>query len=291
MSFPSPNTLIYKEDWTEVYQAELDEPVKFFDFCEVVFSDARLVHFPFNTDPTLTSITRNCAYSTNELVRTDESVTVSDSVISPFFIDRADLVQTGYNEQMAMAARSAQLIKEDLESSVYADHGTATNFGTSDIGGGGSSTTLITVSASNVDDITRGVKRAIRAAGGESKLSRQGGFFVWRPADLELLEQFMQANGFGTADVALRAGGGDAQVGFPYLGFTHWSSNLLAANHVIAGVQKAYYMYILRATWGETIVNPYDPGQTSGISIVNRADFREKLWNKNIPVVFDVNVN
>ena len=121
-------------------------------------------------------------------------------------------------------------------------------------------------------------------------LSRKGGFFVWRPADLELLEQFMQANGFGTADVALRGGGGDAQVGFQYLGFTHWNSNLLAVNHLLAGVKKAYYLYILRATWGERIVNPYDPGNTSGISIVHRADFREKVWTRNKPVIFDINV-
>lgn len=193
MSYPSPNTLIYKEDWTALYQAELDEPVKFFDFAEVVFTDARVVHFPYTTDPTLIAGTRSCAEQSNELTRTDESVTVNDRVVAPWFIDHADLAQTGYDELAHISQRSAQLIKEDLESSLYADHAAVTDFGTSSIGGGGADTTTITVSASNVDDVVRAVKRRIRTAGGEAMLSRNGGFFVWRPADLELLEQFMQA--------------------------------------------------------------------------------------------------
>lgn len=193
MSYPSPNALIYKEDWTTLYQAELDEPVKFMDFAEVVFTDARIVHFPYTTDPTLSAITRNCAHQSNELTRTNEQVTVNDSVIAPWFIDYADLAQTGYDELAHISTRSAQLIKEDLESSIYADHANVTDFGTASIGGGGADTTAITVSASNVDDIVRAVKRRIRSAGGETLLSRNGGFFVWRPADVELLEQFMQA--------------------------------------------------------------------------------------------------
>lgn len=289
-SYPSPNALIYKEDWTALYQSELDEPVKFFDFAEVVFTDSRVVHFPYTTDPTLVSGTRNCTEQPNELTRTDESVTVSDRVIAPWFIDYADLSQTGYDELAHMSLRSAQLIKEDLESSIYADNGAVTDFGTASIGGGGADTTTITVSASNVDDIVRAVKRRIRTAGGEAMLSRNGGFFVWRPADLELLEQFMQANGFGTADQALRAGGGDAQTGFNYLGFTHWGSNLLAANHVLAGVKKAYYMYILRETWGKRYVADPASGGDSGIGIQFRADFREMAWERYDDVLFDVNV-
>lgn len=87
-------------------------------------------------------------------------------------------------------------------------------------------------------------------------------------------------NGFGTADVALRVGGGDAQAGFPYLGFTHWSSNLLAANHVLAGVKKAYYMYILRETWGKRYFSELASGPTLGVSINFRADFREMAWER-----------
>lgn len=291
MSYPSPNSLIYKEDWTELYQAELDEPVKIFDFCEVVYSNARKVHFPYTTDPTLSAITRNCAHQNNTITRTDENATVNDSVVAPWFIDHADLAQTGYDELAQLSKRSAQLIKEDLESSVYADHANCTDFGTSSIGGGGAATTAIDVSAANVDDIVRALKREIRQAGGEAALSKQGGFCVWFPSDIEYLEQFTQANGFVTADQALRAGGGDAQVGFPYLGFTHWSSNLLTNNHMLAGVKKAKYLYILRETWGKRYFNPNASGPTSGVEFHWRADFLEKSWTKLKPVLFDVNTN
>ena len=97
-------------------------------------------------------------------------------------------------------------------------------------------------------------------------------------------------NGFNTSDTALAGGGVDAQVGFSYMGFTHWSSNLLASNHLLAGVKKAYYVYILRATWGSIMVDENDPGQNSAVSIVSRIDFREQVWNKMKPVIFDVNI-
>lgn len=289
MAVFSPNTTIYKEDWTITYQAELDEPVKFFDFAKVIFSNSRLVHFPFNTDPTATSFTRNCPYTLVPVVRTDDNVTIDDNSIIPQIIDKGDLAQTGYNEQMEIAKRQAVLNKEDVESSIYNDHGNCTDFGTENLSGGAGSS-QITVSSSNVDDIVRNIKRTIRTAGGESMLSRDGGFIVWRPKDLELLEGFMMANGFTQADLALKGGGGDAQVGFTYFGFTHWGSNLLAANHLLAGVKKAYYLYILRSTWGSIMVDDKDPGQNSAVAIVSRIDFREQVWTKLKPVLFDINV-
>lgn len=98
-------------------------------------------------------------------------------------------------------------------------------------------------------------------------------------------------NGFGTADTALKAGGGDAQTGFQYLGFTHWSSNLLATGHLLAGVKKAYYMYILRETWGKRYFNPYASGPTSGVEVHFRADFNEMAWERFDDVLFDLNVS
>ena len=188
---------------------------------------------------------------------------------------------------MELATRQAILLNESIEEAVYDDHGNMTDFGTSDIGGGGSSTSQITVSVTNVDDIIRGLGKTIREAEGESLWERNGAFFVWRPADFEVLEAYMQANGFASADRALVKGIG---MRIDYMGFTHYSSNLLDANHVIAGVKKAPTVGILKATYGQIMVNDKDPDSVSGISVVSRVDFKEKIWVKTKPVVFDINV-
>ena len=74
------------------------------------------------------------------------------------------------------------------------------------------------------------------------------------------------------------------------MGVTHFSSNLLAANHVIAGVKNVYSLGILRSTFGQIMVDDKDPSQTSGISVVSRVDYKEKVWFKTKPVIYDVNV-
>jgi len=106
------------------------------------------------------------------------------------FIDRADEAQTPYASQMEIADLQGQLINEYYETDMLANHAMWTDFDNSQIGGAAGN---ITVSASNIDDIIRGVKREIGEANGKNLMKQHGAFIVWRYADLELLEQFCQA--------------------------------------------------------------------------------------------------
>lgn len=292
MAFDNGNTVVNKEAWALRIQEELDEPNKYEDICDVIFTRDKVVHNPYGTDPTVQTITRNCAYDNNPIVLTDESVTVNGVGLLAEVIDRADLSQSGYLDQMQRAERQAVLLKETIESNVYGDHAARTDFGNEDLttleSGG---TTQITVSATNIDDIIRQVYATILAKGGAAMFERHGGFFVWRPADFSVLLGFMQANGFAVADNALMGDQGNPSLGgVEFMGFTHYTSNLLTANHAVAGVKKAYKLYILPDTFGQIMVDEKDPGQISGVSVVSRVDFIEKLWNKVVPIVYDVNV-
>jgi hypothetical protein len=95
----------------------------------------------------------------------------------------------------------------------------------------------------------------------------------------------MMANGFSTADAALKGG---VKGGVEYMGFTHYQSNLLTAGHLLAGVKKLYHLGILRATYGQVIVDEKDPGLVSGVGITSRIDIGIKAWAKTKPVLFDV---
>mgnify|MGYP001614528605 CR=1 FL=1 len=143
-----------------------------------------------STVPTMQAHTRGTAYTHQTLVITSDSITIDQSANIPMFVDRADEAQTPYSKQMEIADLQGQLINENYESKMLAAHASFTDFTNASIGGSAGN---ITVSASNIDDIIRGVKREIGEANGKNLMKRHGAFIVWRYADLELLEQFCQA--------------------------------------------------------------------------------------------------
>lgn len=281
------NSVVYAEDWAVKLQERLTEPVKWKDICHVVYSNTKVLHNPYLTEATVQSGTRGTQYTMQDVTMTDENVSIDTFKILPQFIDRADLAQQTYADQMVLADKQGILLNEAIESAVYADFANLTTFDNTELGGAAGN---ITVSATNIDDIVRAVKRKIRVAGGQQLMERNGVFIVWRPTDLEILEAFMQANGFTTADKALNADPVGSNQGIQFMGVTHYSSNLLTAGHVIAGVKKTYHLGILKDTYGQIVVNEKDPLNTSGISIVSRVDFKGKVWTKVKPVLFNITV-
>src|SRR3990167_728567 len=278
----------YKEQWSIALQEELDAPTVWKDICRVEYTNLYILHNPYLTDPSVSTGTRGCPYVYSSITITDDDTTISNFRLVPQFIDRADIAQLGnYARISELAKRQAVIINEALESAVFALYGSATDMGTETFTNTAGST-QITVSATNIDDIIRAVKREIREAGGESIANREGIFIAWRPADFEILEGFMQANGFVTADEALK--GGARRNGIEYMGVTHYSTNFLTANHVIGGVKKGIHLGILQETYGQIMVNDKDPAEQSGIGIVTRVDYAGKIWQRMSGIVFDINV-
>lgn len=280
------NTIVNKEDWAVTLQQRLNEPTKWKDICQVEYTDTKVLNNPYLTDPVVQTGTRSSPYTFQAVTETNESITINTFKILPQFIDRADLAQSGYLKQMEMADRQATLLNEQIEASVFADFGSMTTFDASTLSGGSGS---ITVSASNIDDIIRGIYQQILAASGAQRLERNGAFIVWRPADFNLLQAFAQANGFATADAALKGNFSNPSIGgFDYMGFTHYTSNQLTAQHLIAGVKKVYHLGILRATYGQIVVDDKDPQATSGVSVVSRVDYKGIVWTKVKPLLYNV---
>jgi hypothetical protein len=274
--------IVYQEDWVTTLQDRLSEQTKWKDFMKVDISNTRTLHNPYRSDPTVAALTPYTAYTPAQVAMTDESVTIDAPFVVAEIIDRADLAQSGYLRQMELADMQGVMLNERIESYIYSQHAQLTDFDNTGIGGGAGN---ITVSDTNVDDIIRGIKREVSEANGDTLADRNGMFIVWRPADFEKLESFMQNNGFVVADNALKGG---VKGGVDFMGVTHYKSNLLTAGHLLAGVKKVYHLGILRDTYGSIMVNEKDPGNVSGISIVSRLDLKVKAWAKTKPVLFDV---
>ena len=285
------NTGVYKEDWEVALQTRLNKPTCWKDVAQVIYSDVQIINNPYmSTEFSLQSGTRGTAFSFSDFALTNSTLTINAQDIVPVYVDRADMAQCSYVGQMDLAERQGALIDERVEAVMLATHGSWTNVGDPGTGIVSGNATQITVSATNIDDIVRAVRRIVIQANGKELARKNGIFFVWRAADFEYLEAFAQANGFELADKALKNGIENA---YYFLGAYHYVSNSHTANHVFAGVRKILRIGLLRTTYGKVFVIE-DPangdGQLSGWGIYSRLDYGTEIPAGLSTVLYDVNV-
>ena len=194
---------VRKEESESKLQETLADPALFKEICNVKYSNSYIIHNPYRTDPAVQTGTRDQAYTHQAVTLVDDDATISTFKILPQYIDRADLAQQSYEDQMSLAENQGRLLNEAIDTAVLAAHAQFTDFDNASIGGSAGN---IAVSDTNVIDIINGVIREIQEAKGNSLLMKNGGFMIWRPADFEKLKLFMMSNGYNTADMTLKNG-------------------------------------------------------------------------------------
>ena len=286
------NTVIYTTSYETTLQSRLAHPQTWKEVCEVIYTDTKTITTGYvSTVPAVQTVTRGTAFNPQDFAQTAENLTISTGRDLGIFLDFGDQAQTGYNTQMEMATEQGDLLNEFIEANVLAQHASWTDVGDSSGVITSGVTTQITVSASNIDDIIRGVKRIIRVANGDSRMKRFGVFIIWRVADFELLEAFVQANGFNLADMALKSG---TVSGFNYMGVEHYYSNDHTANHVMAGVKRTHRVGVLRSTYGRFHTQDFPAGSSGGVLsgtlFYSRVDIGHLVPTNYKPTIFDINV-
>lgn len=283
------NTGVYPQEWATKLQERLNKPTNWKEVCDVRYTTTQVINVPYmSTEFAIQTGTRGTAYGFSDFALTNDTLTINTYKPVPVFIDRADLAQCTLLTQMDLAERQGAVIDEWIESAFLADHAAWTNFGDLGASGLGLGSSAITVTVSNIDDIVSGVIREINVANGRDLMNQYGVAFVWRPADFEKLEKFLQSNGYNLADQALK-NGIQTQKGYYALGAYHYVSNSHTAGHVFAGVRKIEMIGILSTTYGQiTITN--DPLNQSGIGVVSRVDYGVNVKEGLKTLTFDVNV-
>ena len=281
-----------KHDYVVKLRQRLNKPTTWKDWLNVKYSNVRtIVNGVISTEPAPASGTRNSYYSWQQNTLTQDTLTIDQYYNMPVFIDEADRYQQSYCDQMSMADFQGRKIDELLESMALAQYTAFADFGVGDLAGSSSGdTTQLTVSATNIDDIIRAIKRKIYTANGVELAISNGFFFVWRPQDYEFLEAFVQANGFSEADVALKNG---ISVGMRYMGADHYLTTSNTANHLVAGVKRIYDLGILTGTYGKVkfIEDPViSTSNASGLGVVSRVDWGFAGSVPNLTLIQDVNV-
>ena len=276
-------------------QSRLNQPLSWKEVCDVTYSDTRTINSSYeSTAPSAQTVTRNTGFdiTTTAYVETNDTLTISTGRDVGYTVDLGDESQSPWTKPGELFGRIGSILNEYIESFYLADHASWTDFGTLSIGGGGAASSPIAVSASNIDDIIRGVKREIRENNAWELATQRGVCFVWRPADFEYLEAFVQANGYMEADKALKAG---TEAGLRYLGADHYYSNGHTANHVFAGVKKVQRLGVLRGLYGRAHTIKFPAGDTnafmSGTTYYSRVDVGRLVPRGHSTAIFDVNVS
>lgn len=285
------NTLKYnKFDYVQRLRARINKPATWKDVLNVMIRDTRsIINGSWSTEPSVQTGTRGSAYTYQDMVLANDTLTISTYRVLPVFIDEADRYQQNYVDQMKIADFQGKKIDEYIEAQMLAQHASFKDFGATDLNNtGDDDTTQITVSASNIDDIIRAVKRKLYSNNGVEFAVEKGIFFVWRAADFELLEAFVQANGFTEADISLK-NGIPVQRAFRYMGVDHYLSTQHTANHVMAGIKGMFEIGILRGTFGQ-VKFIEDPAKVSGLGVVSRVDYGWNLASYYGEFVVDLNV-
>ncbi len=228
------------------------------------------------TESAVQSGTRDSAYTPQPFSLVADTLTIDVYRVLPMTIDEADRHQQNYADQMAIADFQGKKINEYIEAQMLAQYASWTAFGQEDLDNtSADGTTDITVSSSNIDDLIRAIKRKINYNNGVDFAVERGYFIVWRASDFELLEAFVQANGFTEADIALK-NGIPVQKAFRYMGVDHYLSTQHTATYLFAGIKGCFEIGILRSTYGKAKFIE-DPGLVSGLGIVTRVDYG---WNQ-----------
>lgn len=294
----------YQQVWENKLAQRLDKPQNWKDTCDVVYTDTQIYNFPLIStanEPAVATLTNTAAGRSTlsnvipfvDTTETNQTLTISIAEINSAYVDYADQAQSNYAKLSSLGDLLGKKMNERMEAIVLANHAAWTNVGDDGSGGVGLATTQLTVSATNIDDIIRGIIEQIQTANGWDLYMQNGGFAVWRPADWTKLVTFMQANGYTFADEALKTGG-KGQLGKEAMGLYHYVSTSHTANHVMAGVRKVQKLGILTATAGRVYTNEMPASSTagslSGTQIHTRYDYGLLVPTNLLPVLYDINV-
>lgn len=288
--------------WDTSLAKRLDKSQNWKEVNEVVYTDTQTYNFPLvstSNEPAVATLTNTAAGRSTlsnvipfiDVTETNQTLSIVTAEIDSVYIDYADQAQSNYAKIAAMGELLGKKMGERIEAISLANHANWTDFGDTGAGVLGLASTDITVSATNVDDIIRGVEEQIITANGYDLLQENGGFFIWKPSEWTFVKQFMQANGFNMADLALKTGG---KIGVDYMGFTHYVSTQHATGgHTMAGVKGVQKLGLLKSTYGKTYVNEMPASSTagslSGTQIHTRADYGLLVPTNLLPVLYDVN--
>lgn len=288
------NTVTYETIFEKELQERLARPQNWRETCKVTMTDTRVVtsqSISTSGDWAATAaLTRGTAFNPTDVAEVADTLTIDDGRHVTTYFDFGDLAQSPWTNEREIFKRAGQRLGEYIETQVLAQHASWRNIGL--VGGvwTDNDATAGAANASNIDDLARKIRTTIREQNGASMLEENGAFATVSPATFEFVEAFAQANGFGSADEALKKG---LAPQVHYLGIDWYVSNDNASDHAMAGIKKIQNLGILKGTFGKMHKFPGIAGSSggiqSGIAYHSRVDIGHLTPTDHAALVLDVN--
>lgn len=288
------NTITFETLFEKELQERLARPQNWKEVCKVDMTNTRVITSQSISTSgdwaAVGTLTRGTAFDPTDVAESSDTLTISTGRHVTTYFDFADIAQSPWTNEREIFKRAGQRLGEFIESDVLGQHASWRNIGL--VGGvwTDNNATVGAASASNIDDLARLIRRVIREQNGADMMAEKGAFAVASPATFEFVEAFAQANGFASADEALKNG---LAPQVKYLGLTWYVSNDNTADHVFAGVRKVQRLGILKGTFGHMHKFPGIAGTSggiqSGIAYHSRVDIGHLTPTDHANLVLDVN--
>ena len=287
------NTITYTTLFEQRLQERLDEPQNWKEFADVLMTSEQVIRSSYISTTggwaAAAALTRGTSVAATDVAETSETLTISTGRHVTTYFDFADLAQSPWTTEDEIYGRAGSRLGEYIENTVLARHASWRN-----LGGAAAWTdndgTALAVSAGNVDDLARLIRQVIRSQNGQNLAARNGVCAVLSPVSFAFVEAFAQANGFASADDALKNG---LAPQVKYLVLIWYISNENTADHAFAGVRKIERIGILDKTFGKMHRFPGGGGAAdqvqSGITFHTRVDVGSLTPTAHANIVFDVN--
>jgi hypothetical protein len=276
-----------KQHWMANFQPTLESALVSFKICKTHTGPDRIIHNPYQSEPTGQDGAASVDYSGNidDFTLTDDTLTVNRRAYQAEHVDNIEQLQVRYDLAKARAERHAYVVRKKIDA--YVLQNAATTSGTLQVDDGeigGTDGNPITLSSTNVDDMLRAVMETLYT---NDARMENGVYIVLAPDHITKLTQFQQANGFSLADAALKNGYIDS-----YMGVDIYLSNQLyndgTQDHAIAGVYDSISLAL-----------PDDGGDFEkkavsgkfGRELVTSKIYNTKIWNNMLKEVVDIFVN
>ena len=288
------NTVTYETFFEKVMQERLDAPQNWREMCKVTMSNTQVITSNYIGTAggwaADAALTRGTSFDPTDISMTAESITISTGRHVTTYFDFGDIAQSPWTSEEEIYSRAGSRLGERIETAVLARHASWRNVGLVAGVWTDANATAGAVTASNVDDLARLVRRVVREQNGAELMQRNGIGVVLDPTSFEFVEAFAQANGFESADKALEKG---LAPQVHYLGVTWYVSNNNDADHAFAGVRKIERLGILTGTFGKMHKFPGIAGTSggiqSGIAYHTRADYGHLTPTAHSALLFDIN--
>lgn len=191
------NTITYESLFEKELQERLARPQNWREVCKVTMSNTRIIaQQSISTSgdwAAVGTITRGTAFDPTDVAEVQDDLTISTGRHVTTYFDFADLAQSPWTNEREIFARAGERLGEFIETDVLAQHADWRDVGL--VGGvwTDNNATAGAISALNIDDLSRLVRRIIREQNGASMMAKFGAFATLSPASFEFVEAFAQA--------------------------------------------------------------------------------------------------